>query len=184
MAATVRLDTADDLWEMPGDEPWEIWGGELRGVGGAGGRASNLAGEIFSLIRPFVRAGKLGLLTGADGAYIVARDPDTVLVPDVGFVRWNHLPNRRAPERFIPVAPDLAVEVGSPSDTPRDVAAKMALYRRAGVPLVWWVYPDRRTVTVYRDGEDLGAFGEGDDLDGGEVLPGFRLAVAEIFAEV
>jgi len=59
----------------------------------------------------------------------------------------------------------------------------MALYRRAGVPLVWWVRSDERTVTVFRDGREIGRFGEGEELDGGEVLPGFRLTVAEIFAE-
>lgn len=183
MATTVRRFTADDLWELPGDEPWEIWEGELREVGGAGGRASNLAGEIFSLLRPFVRAGKLGLLTGADGTYIVARDPDTVLVPDAAFVRWDRLPDRRAPDRYIPVAPDLVVERVSPTDRARDIAAKMELYRRAGVPLVWWVRPATRTVTVYRDGRLEAELGEGAELDGGDVLPGFRLAVAEIFAE-
>ena len=80
--------------------------------------------------------------------------------------------------------PDLAVEVISPSDEPGDIARKKDLYRRAGVPLVWWVDPKRRMVAVYRDGELLAELGEGDELDGGDVLPGFRLPVAEIFAEV
>jgi Uma2 family endonuclease len=184
MATTVKLYTAEDLAAMPGDEPWELWEGALIRVPGAGGEASEIAGDIFALIRPFVRSAKLGMLTTADGTYVLARNPDTVVVPDVAFVRWDRLPGRIRPKSYIPVPPDLAVEVVSPSDTPRDVAAKMELYRRAGVPLVWWVYPERRAVAVYRAGQPVAELREGDELDGGEVLPGFRLPVAEIFAEV
>ena len=79
--------------------------------------------------------------------------------------------------------PDLAVEMISPTDEPAEIAKKQELYRRAAVPLVWWVYPDRRTVGVYQHGQLVAELGEGDDLDGGDVLPGFRLPVAEIFAE-
>ncbi len=93
------------------------------------------------------------------------------------------LPADRSRQKYVPIRPDLAVEVISPSDGPGDIAAKMEHYRRAGVPLVWWVQPKTRTVTVYRDGQKAGELGEGDELDGGDVLPGFRLAVAEIFAE-
>ncbi len=184
MATTAKLYTAEDLWEMPGDEPWELWEGELQTVPGAGGVASELAGWIGVLISQYVRPRRAGLLTGPDGGYVLARNPDTVLVPDLAFTRWNRLPADRKSDWFGLVPPDFVVEIVGWSARPQPpVAAKMALYRRAGVPLVWWVNPDRRTVTVYRDGEDLREFGEGDDLDGGEVLPGFRLAVAEIFAE-
>ena len=79
--------------------------------------------------------------------------------------------------------PELAVEVCSPSDEPGEIAKKLDLYRRAGVPLVWWVDPARRTVVVHRDGQPAGELGEDDVLDGADVLPGFRLPIAEIFAE-
>ena len=183
MATTATLHTAEDLWRMPGDEPWELWDGELRKVGGAGVEAIDIAGWIGSLIRQHVRPLRLGVVTGADGAFFLARDPDTVLVPDVAFVRWERLPGRERPRGYCPVPPDLAVEVRSPTDRPGEIARKLDLYRRAGVPLVWWVDPMRRTVAVYRDGLLAGEFGEGDELDGGDVLPGFRVAVAEIFAE-
>lgn len=184
MTATTRLYTADDLWRMPGDEPWELWEGELRKVPGAGGEASGIAAWIVVLVSLFVRPRRLGMVTGADGTYIVLNDPQTVLVPDAAFVRWERLPGRVRPKRYIPVPPDLAVEVISPSDEPGEIAKKLDLYRRAGVPLVWWVDPDRRTVAVYRDGELAAELGEGDELDGADVLPGFRLPVTEIFADV
>ena len=182
MTATTKLYTADDLWEMTTDEPWELWEGELRKVPGAGGDASWFAGVIFSLLLPFVRSSKLGMLTGADGTYIVARDPYTALVPDVAFVRWDRLPDGTRPKKYVPVAPDLVVEVRSPTDRPGAIAEKRALYRRAGVPLIWWVDPERRTVAVYRHGELVAELGDGEVLDGEDILPGFRLAVAEIFA--
>lgn len=182
MTATTKLYTADDLWDMPTDQPWELWEGALRKVPGAGGRASWRAGVIFALLLPFVRSSKLGLLTGADGTYVVARDPYTVLVPDVAFVRWDRLPEGEPPDKYVPVAPDLVVEVRSPTDRPGEMAQKRELYRRAGVPLIWWVDSKRRTVSVYRDGELVAELGEGDELDGEDVLPGFRLLVAELFA--
>ena len=167
---------------MPTDEPWEIWEGELRKVPGAGGEASNIAGIIFALLLPSVREGKRGLLTGANGTYIILRDPQTVVVPDIAFVRWERLPGAARPTGCVPVPPDLAVEVRSPTDQPGDEAKKRELYRRAGVPLLWWVDPARRTVTVYRDGRSAAELGEGDELDGEDILPSLRLPVAEIFA--
>jgi Uma2 family endonuclease len=168
---------------MPTDEPWEIWEGELRKVPGAGGVASGLGGVIFALIYPFVRSRKLGLLTPADGTYIILRDPQTIVVPDVAFVRWDRLPGGVAPDGYVPVPPDLAVEVISPSDEPGDIAKKREFYRRAGVPLVWWVDPKPRSVSVYRQGRLVAELMEGDELDGEDVLIGFRLPVADILAE-
>ncbi len=184
MATTAKLYTADDLWHMPGDEPWELWEGELRKVPGAAEEASAIAHWIGVLISLFVQPRRLGVVTGADGTYVLARDPDTVVVPDVAFRRWSQTSDRTLSRRYAHGAPDLAVEVVSPTDRSGDIARKQAIYRRAGVPLVWWVYPDRRIVAVYQEGGLFREVGEGDELDGGEVLPGFRLAVPEIFAQL
>src|SRR5688500_7028700 len=83
MSATTKLYTAEDLRRKPTDEPWELWEGELRKSPGAGGVASEIAGVIFALILPFVRSGRFGMLTTADGTYVLGRDPETVVVPDV-----------------------------------------------------------------------------------------------------
>ena len=70
----------------------------------------------------------------------------------------------------------------SPTDRPGDIVAKMERYRDAGVPLVWWVNPERRTVTVFHYGRQVAELGESDELDGEDILPGFRLKIADIFA--
>lgn len=183
MATTAKRYTAEDLARMPTDEPWELWEGELRKVPGAGFEASDLAQWIGMLIGAFVRPRRLGKVTGADGTYILIQNPQTIVVPDVAFVRSDRLPERGPRRGYFPMPPDLAVEVISPTDEPAEIAKKQELYRRAAVPLTWCVNSDRRTVAVFRHGEFVAELGEGDDLDGGDVLPGFRLPVAEIFAE-
>ena len=182
MVLTTKVYTAEDLWAMPGDEPWEIWDGELRTVPSSGEEASGVAAQVLVSLGIYLRANKIGHVTGADGTYILLRDPDTVVVPDVAFVRWDSRPEGQSRSaKYGPVRPDLAVEVQSPSDEPKDMAEKRRLYARAGVPLLWWVDPAKRTVTVYRLGREPFVLTETDALDGGEVLPGLRIPVAEIF---
>ncbi len=181
MVTTTRRYTAEDLWQMPGGEPWELWDGELRSVPPAGGEASYVASTINFLLRLFLRDDNLGMVTTADGGYVLTHAPDTVVAPDVAFIRWTRLPDGRPPRKHVPVPPDLAVEVQSPSDEPADMAAKRALYARAGVPLLWWVDPAARTVTVHRPGFPPLALTAADTLDGGDVLPGLAIPVADIF---
>ncbi len=184
MVLTTRIYTADDLWQMPGDEPWELWDGELRRVPSAGIEASSIAANLIFLILQVVRGKRLGVVTGADGSYLLFRDDgrDTVVVPDVAFIRWDRLPNGKMIKRYSPVPPDLAVEVQSPTDEPGEMTAKRALYARAGLRLLWWVDPATRTVTVHRPGHTPVTLTETDTLDGADVLPGLTIPVAEIFA--
>ncbi|MDP9363937.1 MAG: Uma2 family endonuclease [Chloroflexota bacterium] len=111
----------------------------------------------------------------------LAHEPDTVVAPDVAFVRAERLPSPSERRGFSPVVPDLAVEVVSPSDRQAKVDEKVALYLAAGVPLLWVAYPRRRVVRVHRPGREPVELGEGDVLDGEDVLPGFRLPVADVF---
>ena len=176
---TTRLYTAEDLCRMPGDEPWELWDGELRRVSGSAGRASRVGARILTRIGVYLESNDLGMVTGADGTYVLSRDRDTVVVPDVAFLRWDRLPDCEVPIRYVPVPPDLAVEVQSPSDEPKAMAEKRALYARAGVSLLCWVNPDARTVTVHRPEEEPVELIEADTLD---VLAGFSIPVSDIFA--
>ena len=179
---TTRFYTAEDLWLMPADAPYELRRGELIEVPPSGLEASVVAAWIGRRIGNHVEERDLGLVSGADGGYILFPSGDTVVAPDVGFVRWARLPGRERPKKHCPVPPDLAVEVMSPSDSRRDVADKLALYLAAGVPLIWWVDIARRVVRVHGSGRAVTELGEGEVLDGEDVLPGFRLPVADIFA--
>ncbi len=184
MVTTTRRYTAEELAGQRTDEPWEIWEGELRKVPGAGSKASGLAHWIGHLILTFVVPRNLGHVTGADGSFVLRRDPDVVVVPDVAFTKWENVPGDEVPDSYFSGRPDLAVEVKSPSDRRRDMDEKMRLYRAAGVPLVWWVLPEERSVEVYRKGTLVETLHEGEVLDDEDILPGFSLPVADIFQRV
>ena len=91
------------------------------------------------------------------------------------------MPPDGVPQAFWQLPPDLAVEVVSPNDRPQEIADKVDLYLTHGVPLVWVAYPRSRQVVVHRPGQEPLILSEGDTLDGGDVLPGFQLPVAEVF---
>lgn len=140
---------------------------------------------IGFLIQDFLRDNNLGAVVGADGP--VRFRLGLVRMPDVSFIRWDSVDDTDEIEdpdgAFLEVAPDLAVEVLSPSNTRKEMDIKLAEYAKAGVRLVWYVDPDRKEVTVYPRGKERGkkVVGLGGVLDGGDVLPGFTLPVAKIF---
>lgn len=178
-----RLLTADDLDPMGGEmKLLELYDGVLRETEPMGGRHGEVQIEISGPLHAHVRANRLGRIYPSDTHFILFRDPDTVVMPDVAFVRSDRLPSESARERFMPLAPDFAVEVLSPSNRLAEVREKIALYLRAGVPLVWLVDPRARAVTVYIAGQEPLVLYQDATLDGGEVIPGFRLPVAHIFA--
>jgi Uma2 family endonuclease len=182
MVTTTKIYTAKDLFLMDPDAPFELVRGELVEVPPSGWEASALAYAIGARIFYFVRPRDLGVVTGEGGGYKLESDPDTVVAPDVGFVRWEKLPGRVRPKGHMPLPPDLVVEVKSPSDTRGRIQAKLKTWTDAGVPLIWWVFPDQRIVRVHRLGKPVEDLDEGDVLDGEEILPGFQLPVADIFA--
>jgi Uma2 family endonuclease len=176
--ATTHLVTAEELLEMGGDAPYELWEGVLKEVSPSSSRSSEIALEIGSAILAFVKSRRLGHVTGEGGGYILGNNPYTVVAPDVGYYRGDPAPDRG----FYPMPPDLAVEVISPTDRRADIAQKQRLYAQAGVPLVWWVDPELRTVTVHQPGQEPTVIDESGTLDGGDILPGFELDVKTIFA--
>jgi Uma2 family endonuclease len=150
---------------------------------GMGFLESYLAAVLIEVLRGFVRPRRLGLVTAPDG--LVRLAPGLVRMPDVAFVSWARLPGGRVPHEPIPdVAPDLAVEILSDSNTADEMARKRREYFAAGVRLVWQVAPITRTVEVYTAPEQVTVLHEGDTLDGGAVLPGFALPLREFFAEL
>lgn len=175
---TTRLLTAEDLYQLGPDAPYELIEGELVEVSPQGrvhGRAvSNLAFFLTSEIRSGVQG---ELLTG-DIGFILSRSPDTVLAPDISFVRADRLIDEG--DGYLELAPDLAIEVLSPSNTAREIERKTAIYLGAGTSEVWVVRPKQRDVTVHHND------GWMEILQGGAHLrtplfPNLLLPIDEIF---
>ncbi len=144
---------------------------------------SVLAAYLIVPLYGFVRPRNLGLMTAPDGT--IRLWAGRVRIPDVAFFSWDRIPGRRLPAEPIPtLAPDLAIEVLSRSNTPAEMRLKRQDYFTAGVLLVWEVDPDARTVSVYTAPEGPTVLTEADTLDGGSVLPGFTLPLRDLFAEL
>ena len=144
---------------------------------------SSLAGFLLGVLNAFVIPRNLGIVTGPDGT--VELVADLVRIPDVAFTSWDRLPGRRRPTAPVPrLAPNLAVEVLSHSNTPGEMAAKRKDYFAAGVQLVWEIDPRARTVAVYTSPTESATLGLADTLEGGAILPGFTLPVQQLFAEL
>jgi Uma2 family endonuclease len=142
---------------------------------------SSLTLWIGGLLLGFLKEHDIGNLSGESGSTRLM--PGLVRIPDISFISWDRLPNRMVPsEPILGLAPDLAVEVLSPSNTKREMDLKVREYFLAGVRLVWLVDPRKRTVRVYTAPDQSVRLTEGQTLDGGDVLPGLRLPLREVFA--
>lgn len=182
MTAT-QLVTAEEFYEMGSDAPYELIDGMLIDAPLSGWKSGVVGARMVCAVFGFVDAWGLGYVTGASGGYILSREPDTVVAPSGGFLRGSYFPHGLPDRGFSPVPPDLAVEVLSPATGKPGIVEKQPLYRRAGVPLVWWVDPEREIVTVYRLGHDPKVGEATGALDGGDVLPGLELKLSEIFRD-
>lgn len=139
--------------------------------------ASRLGGRISYLLSAYIFDHPIGYVTGANGTYHLS--PDNAPMPDVAYISKASLPVE--PDREVDGPPDLAVEVQSPNDYKREMRLKAELYLRYGTKMVWLVFPDDQAVEVYVQNEDVILLGMDGTLDGRDVLPGFTLAVKEIF---
>jgi Uma2 family endonuclease len=184
MVVAQRLLTAEEYMALPdpGHTRYELVKGELVDVSFATAAHSWITGTIYQLIFAFVRQHGLGYVFSDGTGYITTRNPDSVRGPDVSFVAHGRLPGGGIPDGPWPFAPDLAVEVLSPGDRAGKVREKVEEYLAGGSRLVWVLRPRRRSVTVHAADGTTREFGADDELEGGEVLPGFRVHVAELFA--
>jgi Uma2 family endonuclease len=130
-----------------------------------------------------VRENQLGQVYAAETGFKLRSNPDTVRAADIAFIRRERLEALGETESYWAGAPDLAVEVNSPSDTVLEVEKKVIEWLEFGSGLVWIVSSKLNTVTVYRSLREIVVLTENDTLDGGEIIPGFQIAVADIFAE-
>ena len=179
MTADVTVMTAQDLLRMPDDGMrHELVNGELITMAPAGEEHGDLSMAIGSVLRQYVRERGLGKVYSADTGFVLTHDPDTVRAPDASFVRAERVRRRKD---FIDGAPDLAIEVISPSDTYSEVDEKVREYLGAGTEMVIVVDPRKRTATVHMRAGSTQHLSIDDSLDGGEVVPGWRLPLREIF---
>jgi Uma2 family endonuclease len=175
------LMTAEDLWAMP-DLPgkrFELVRGELVEMPGAGGVHTVIARLLFRLLDAFVIPRQLGEVFPDGLGYVVLHDPDIVRIPDVSFVSPERVPTE-TPVGFWPIAPDLAVEVVSPNDRAEDIHAKALEYPDGGTRLVWVLWPMTPSVSA-PPGGTWRELGPDDEFDGGDVVPGSRVRVGDLF---
>jgi Uma2 family endonuclease len=181
--ASSTLLTADDLARLddPNGLPHELVRGVLHLVTPSLLEHGSVVMRVSAALAQHVYSYGLGELFGESTGFLLERDPDTVLCPDVAFVASRRLPPDGLGRSFPELAPDLAVEVLSKSNRPREVRAKVAYYLRLGVRCVWVVDPPKRVVRIHTTDGAERLVGEDGILDGGEVLPGFRCPVASLF---
>ena len=183
--AVRQLVTAEELERMgEQDFGFELVRGELVPVTPAGREHGVLTGVLAFELTAFVRAHRLGRVYPDGTGYKLSANPDTVRGPDVSFVSRERDATLKSRRGFIPGAPDLAVEIRSPDDTVAQLEAKAVEYLDAGTQLVWLVHPRSRQVKVHRPGHAPVTLSADDTLDGGDVLPGFTLPLARLFAEL
>jgi len=177
-----RSMTAEELFDLP-DDGWRhaLVRGELQRMTPAGFRHGAVIMNVAAPLSHHVKA-RLGVVCGAETGFVLARNPDTVLAPDVAFVRRERIPASGLPVAFWEGPPDLAVEVTSPGDTRPEVAEKVASWLAAGTRVVWVVDPGRGSVVVHEPGATPRRLAASDVLDGAPLFPGFRLPVADVFA--
>jgi Uma2 family endonuclease len=161
-------------------EDFEMVRGVIREAESMGGRHGAMGGDLHGDLWVFVRDHHLGIVFTSDTQYQVVAEPRTILKPDISFVAKERLPDELW-IGIIPIAPDLATEVASASNRQAEIIDKVGLYLAGGTRLVWLIRPEQQTVTVFRPDRPERILGIDDELDGEDVLPGFRLPLARLF---
>lgn len=176
------LMTADELLMMP-DSRWgyELVRGKLKKYMPAGNLHGIIASKIGRIIGNFVEENDLGVVVAAETGFKIFQNPDTVRAPDSAFIGKEKLAKHGITQKFFPDAPDLAVEVVSPSDKKKEIEEKIQDYLKAGVGLIWIIYPRKQLIAVYRQSKIVSILFETDELEGEDVLPNFRFPVGKIF---
>jgi Uma2 family endonuclease len=182
MVTANQLITAEELLRMPDDGfRYELVRGELRKMAPAGHTHGRIAINVTTPLDQHVRAHNLGAVYAAETGFKLASNPDLVRAPDVAFIRQERVEEVGDVEGYWPGAPDLAVEVISPSDTYADVHEKVCDWLDAGTRMVILVMPRKRAVIVYRSLTDIVMLTEHDTLDGRDVVPGWKVPVRDLF---
>ena len=181
---STRLLTGDELLRMPELNPCELVAGRVVPMTPTNSTHGRIEVNVAAALKHFVRTQNLGVVMAGEVGIFTARNPDTVRAADVLFLSHDRNARRERQEGFLDVAPELTVEVLSPTDRPDQVQRKLGEYFTAGVLQVWVIDPATRTVQVHHGRGDALSLAPGAVLTGGDVplvLPGFRLPVDDIF---
>lgn len=176
--------TAEQLWEMPNplDKRRELVDGEVLDVSPTTIEHAVIVTRVARLVDEFVERHDLGIVATGDPGYVLRRDPDLVRAPDVSFIARERIPESGLPKRgFWEGWPTFAVEVVSPDDRATEVHTKVQQFLQAGTRLVWIVWPDQRSETVYDAIDGVRELGPEERLDGGDILQGFTAKVSDLF---
>lgn len=175
--------TADALLRLPrGGARYELVEGVLRTMTPSGHVHGKVAARVAARLVSFVEKHDLGLAYGAETGFMLRRSPDTVRAPDAAFVTAARLSaTALSPHGYFPGAPDLAVEVTSPSDTKSELDEKIAAWLDAECRVVVVLDPVRKTASVYRAGHDVRSLTVTDELSLPDLLPGWSVPLEELF---
>lgn len=180
---TTRTTTAADLYAMGSDARFELIQGELVSVSPASFKTNLVLGNMYFAIRSFVQSREMGYVSVAEAGFLVETNPDTVVAPDVAYIARDRMPKPIPDRGYLPVVPDLIVEVISPTDERHDIQTKKALFARIVVPLVWWIDPRREAASIHIPGQVIQTIDRTGQFDGGNVLPGFRMAFNDLLED-
>ena len=185
MSAQRTLITVDDLPDISArlsaeGQRCELVRGELHKMAPAGARHGVVAQRIALRIGNYVETRELGYVFAAETGFIVQRHPDTVRAPDVAFVSKERLQGE-VPPGYMGIVPDFVVEVVSPNDSASAVQAKVEDWMKAGTRLVWVVYPETRSVAVYRSLQEAQVLSSVDTLNAEPVFDDFSVPVGDLF---
>jgi Uma2 family endonuclease len=186
MAAVVaeKEYTPEDLLAMNDGPRYELFKGRLVEKP-MSAKAGLIAGALISLLVPVARGKRQGFVFTSDCGYqCFSTDPKRVVFPDASFIRRGRLPHDVPPDGHVRIAPDMALEVISPSNRAEELMQKILDYLQAGVRLVWVIYPNCRVVLVYRSDNTVSLLKPDNELSGEDVIPGFTCRVAELFEEI
>ena len=183
MLATSPALTIQDLQQLQADRPdfrMELVNGEIRVMSPAGGESDAVSGEVFAVLRNWVRPRRLGQVFGSSAGFVLPNKSKDVRAPDAAFVRADRL--RQVPTGYIEVVPDLVVEVRSPTDSLTQLREKIQSFLAVGTQVGILVDPKSRTVEVYRPGQETPqVLQDGDVLTVPDLLPGWSVAIADLW---
>lgn len=181
--AAERLHTVEELPDIP--ECYELVEGELiMMMSPAGPPHGHIVMTLAIALGVYVEKHHLGVVFGEQTGFILTRNPDTVRAPDIAFLREERIPAEGFGSEYFDGAPDLAVEVLSPSNRPSAMRRKIEQYFAAGTRLVWVIDSRKRTIVVHAPHRTPITLHESDALDGEDVIPGFHYEIAQLFARV